>query len=466
MQTDSNPASEIMKKWDLPFLFNILDHIQDVVMVLDADTTIVYANEAYTKVLGVPVKKVLGRRLDMIETHALAIKVIQTGMPTYNLKDHIESLGLDVVGTGFPLKDNGKVTGCIAIFNNITEVERLNAELRRTKEIADYFQARLNEGEEDLVMFEDFRGQNSGIAETLNLAAKVARTDATVMIRGESGVGKDVLASAIHKASLRTDQPLIKVNCAAIPEALLESELFGYEEGAFSGAKKGGKLGKFELARGGSIFLDEIGDMTPGMQSKMLRVIQEKELERVGGTKTIKLDIRIISATNRDLEKMVKEGSFRQDLYYRLNIIPLYLLPLRERRDDIPVLCNTLLRKISGGDGPGKTVSPRALLALATHDWPGNVRELLNVLEYASIICNGGEIEPQDLPPYLRPEGEGKSRIEGKAFDIKHAVKDVERDLIIAALEKCKNNRSKAIRELGISRRTFYEKLNKYNIGA
>lgn len=465
MSTGTNiVTTDVIKQWDQKLLFKILDNIRDVVMVLDSDTTIVYANEAYANILGVPVDRVLGRRLDSIEPNALAIKVLRSGICTPNQRDYIPSLGIDVIGTGFPLFEGDQIIGCVAIFNNITEVVELNRELQRTKGVADYLQDQLNQREQLPLSFKEYVGQNSRLRETLVLAAKVARTDSTVLIRGESGVGKEVLARAVHNCSRRKDNPLIKVNCAAIPEALLESELFGFEDGAFTGAKKGGKLGKFELAHSGTIFLDEIGDMSINMQAKLLRVLQEKELERVGGTKTIKLDIRIIAATNRDLEKMIQDGSFRKDLYYRLNIVPLYLPPLRERKDDMLTLAKQFLTQFSEEAGQELNLSPQVIRILRTHDWPGNVRELQNVLEHASIVRSGPKIEVQHLPAYLRPIDDTGWQEEEKVYDLKETLAKVERELILDVLVNSNYNRSTAINALGISRGAFYEKLRRYKI--
>lgn len=450
-------------KWDQEFLFKILNNIQDVVLVLDAETTIVYANQAYAKILGVPVHKVLGRRLDEIEPNSGVIKAIRTGKAEYGA-ECLASVNIDVVGSSFPLFEGNEVIGSVAIFNNISEVVKLNRELQLTKGVADYLQEQLNQREQLPLSFQEYVGRNSRLRETLMLAAKVAKMDSTVLIRGESGVGKEVLARAIHNSSRRKDKPLIKVNCAAIPEALLESELFGFEDGAFTGAKKGGKLGKFELAHGGTIFLDEIGDMSLGVQAKLLRVLQERELERVGGTKTIKLNIRVIAATNKELEKMIKEGTFRHDLYYRLNIVPLHLLPLRERKDDILDLARKFLAQFSEEVGYDLVLSPQVIRILHAYDWPGNVRELQNVLEHASIVCSGNQIEVQHLPANLRIIKDEDQTQNRKAFDIKQAVAKVEKELILGALANCNNNRSIAMKELGISRRAFYEKLRKYKI--
>lgn len=450
-------------QWDRELLFQILDNIHDVVLVIDSDTTIVYANEAYAKILGVPVAKVLGRRLDKIEPKAAAIEILRTGKPSSG-KDYLDSLGIDVVGNSFPLYNGESIIGCVSTFKNITEVVELNRELQQTKGVADYLKEQLEQWEQLPLSFKEYVGQNSNLKETLVLAAKVARTDSTVLIRGESGVGKEVLAKAVHNSSRRKDMPLIKVNCAAIPENLIESELFGYEDGAFTGAKKGGKLGKFELAHSGTIFLDEIGDMSYTMQAKLLRVLQEKEFERVGGTKTIKIDIRVIAATNRNLESMIKKGTFRRDLYYRLNIVPLNLTPLRERKDDLLALAKTFLDQFAREVGHELTLSPQVVRFFQEYDWPGNIRELQNVLEHASIVCSGMTIEIYHLPAQIIPANRDQYKIKNKPYAVKEIVASVEKELILSALVTYKNNRTKAMKALGFSRRVFYDKLRRYGI--
>lgn len=449
-------------QWDRELLFQILDNIHDVVLVIDSDTTIVYANEAYAKILGVPVDKVLGRRLDKIEPKAMAIEILRTGEAKSG-GDYLDSLGIDVIGSSFPLYNGDTIIGCVSTFKNITEVVELNRELQQTKGVADYLKEQLEQWEQLPLSFKEYVGQNRNVKETLVLAAKVARTDSTVLIRGESGVGKEVLARAVHNSSRRKDRPLIKVNCAAIPEDLIESELFGYEDGAFTGAKKGGKLGKFELAHSGTIFLDEIGDMSLTMQAKLLRVLQEKEFERVGGTKTIKVDIRVIAATNRDLEIMIKDGTFRRDLYYRLNIVPLHLSPLRERKDDILALAKTFLNQFSREAGHNLALSPQVVGFFQEYDWPGNIRELQNVLEHASIVCSDGMIELYHLPAQMVPINREQLKTK-RPSSVKEIVASVEKELILSALVTHNNNRTKAMKALGFSRRVFYDKLRRYGI--
>jgi len=458
-------TSKIIPQWNQQILFDILDMIHDVVLVIDSDTTIVYANKAYAEILGVPVHKVLGKRLDKIEPEAGIIRIQRTEEVLQNRQSYLNSLGIDVFGSVFPLYDGSQMIGSVGVFKNITEEVRLTQEVQRTEGVADYLQEQLNQREALPLSFQEYIGQNSHLQETLLLAAKVARTDSTVLIRGESGVGKEVLARAIHNSSRRSSKPLIKVNCAAIPENLLESELFGYEEGAFTGAKKGGKMGKFELSHGGTIFLDEVGDMSLNMQAKLLRVLQEREIERVGGNETIKLNLRVVAATNRDLDAMMNEGTFRRDLYYRLNIISLFLPPLRERKDDILALAEYYLDKYSQQfDNPTPSLSPVTLTLLQNYDWPGNVRELQNVLEHALIISGGTSIEPQHLPAHLLKDRKSLRVVQEKHSGMKDAIGKMESELIATALRNSKGNRTQAMQALGISRRAFYDKLKRYNL--
>jgi transcriptional regulator with PAS, ATPase and Fis domain len=298
------------------------------------------------------------------------------------------------------------------------------------------------------------------------MAVKTAKGSSSVLILGESGTGKELFAHAIHNASSRCHGPFIKVNCAAIPEGLLESELFGYEEGAFSGARKGGKPGKMELANGGTLFLDEIGDMPLSMQVKMLRVLQEREFERVGGTKTIKLDVRVITATNKELEELASTGQFRCDLYYRLNIVSLTIPPLRERKDDIPLLCEMLLRKINHKlECFVDTISPECMARLTAYHWPGNVRELENVLERAvNIMDEGVCILVEHLPSSILTPKTNDAVEQTNRDDLTEARQDAEKNAIMKALATTGGNKSKAALLLHVNRSVFYEKLRRYNI--
>lgn len=306
-----------------------------------------------------------------------------------------------------------------------------------------------------------FLSKSKGMEEVLRIIKQIADTKTTIMIYGETGTGKGLAAQALHNLSCRRNKPFIKVNCAAIPETLLESELFGYEKGAFTGASTN-KPGRFELANGGSIFLDEIGDITPLMQVKLLKVMQEKEFERLGGIKTIKTDVRIIAATNKNLEDMVNKGVFRQDLYYRLNVVPIKMPPLRERKEDIPSLVEYFLTKCSYASEKGKKdISKDAITQLINYNWPGNIRELENVIERCVVISNSKVIDINDIPKYIWESDKCEDGNQGKLNDV---VDVAEKNIIIKALEECDGNRTKASEVLGISRRSLHRKISKYNI--
>ncbi len=394
-----------------------------------------------------------------------------------------------------PIKIGNKVIGVLAIDKIYSDKESLNihtefltmvagilggylklyldfeTEKRRIEEEKKYLQTQLNTimsktGIEGIV------AKSKKILEIVDIIKNVADTTATVLLTGESGVGKEVFAKAIHKLSSRADKPFIKINCAAIPEDLLESELFGYEKGAFTGAHTT-KKGKFELANGGTIFLDEIGDMPLLLQSKLLRVLQEKEIERLGSSKTIKVDVRIIAATNKNLEKMVQEGTFREDLYYRLNVIPIYIPPLRERKEDIPMLIYYFVDKFSKLYRKKLTVSKELVDLLTDYEWPGNVRELQNTIERMVILSKSEKLDFKDLPADIRKKLNEKSKTrevylkaQGEIQEIKlpKTVQQIEKEAIERALEESNYVIKKAAKLLGMTPRQVRYRMEKYNI--
>lgn len=320
---------------------------------------------------------------------------------------------------------------------------------------------------------EQIYGSSDGINKAKALAVRAARGGSTVLIIGESGTGKEVFARTIHAMSDRCGGPFVSVNCAAIPDALMEAELFGYESGAFTGAAKGGKPGKFELASGGTILLDEIGDMSPNLQAKLLRVLQERTVERVGGIKGIRIDVRIIAATNQDLVRMVEERRFRLDLYYRLNVVTIHLPPLRERPEDIPVIVRRSLPKLNARCSTNvHSIAPDAMKMLLTHDWPGNIRELENVLERALNVVDGSVIRVEHLPEYIVADRNGQERsrrqaanvVAGGGETLDAILSHFEKETLLETLSAAGGNKAKAARKLGISRSAFYEKLARYGI--
>ena len=304
-------------------------------------------------------------------------------------------------------------------------------------------------------------GTSNAMQEVFKLVEQVAQSNATVMIRGESGTGKDLIAHSIHYKSLRVDKPFIKINCTALPEALLESELFGHEKGAFTGAMER-KIGRFELANGGTIFLDEIGDFSLNLQVKLLRAIQFKEFERVGGTQTIKTNVRIVVATNRNLEEDIKNGLFREDLYYRINVFPIFLPPLRERKDDIMLLADHFLEKYSKENSKRiNRISTPAIEMLTAYHWPGNIRELENCIERAVLLCNDDTIRSEHLPPSLQMV---RKTTTAAGRTLPEMIENLEREMIIDALKKSAGQQRNAAKELGITERILGYKIKKYDI--
>jgi len=313
----------------------------------------------------------------------------------------------------------------------------------------------------DRYCFDSIIGTSEKMKEVLELAGRVAASDASLLITGESGTGKELLAKGVHFNSGRAENAFIAVNCAAIPEALIESELFGHVKGSFTGAVRD-KEGKFELADGGTLFLDEIGDLRIDLQAKILRALQEREVDRVGGTKPVAVDVRVIAATNKDIERAVHEGAFREDLYYRLNVITLAIPPLRERKEDIPLLADHFLKKFN--KGASVLLEAAALSALMAYGWPGNVRELENVIERASVLKRGARITPEELPEKLNKGNRGVADIILNLPEQGISLEDLEKSLIIKALEKHKGNQTRAAEFLGITRPTLIYRMEKFGL--
>ncbi len=311
-------------------------------------------------------------------------------------------------------------------------------------------------------VFKNIIGQSGVMQEVFKSVEKVTDSNVTVLVQGESGTGKEVIARAIHYHSKRANKPFVAVNCSALPESLLESELFGHEKGAFTGAT-GRRMGKFEQANNGTVFLDEVGLMSPVTQAKVLRVIQEREFERVGGNELIKVDVRLISATNRNLEEAMKNGEFREDLYYRISVFPIKLPPLRERKEDIPLLSAFFLDKYSKEENKNVTgISPDALELLMAYHWPGNVRELENAIERAIVLATNGEITPKDLPPAVKSLGEKK--LYESDNTLSSWIEKLEEEALKQALLECEGNISQTAKKLGIGRATIYRKAKKYGL--
>jgi len=445
----------------------VLESIEEGIVVVDKQAMVTMMNSAYCRFLGKTPSEVIGKPVTEVIPNTRLHEVVQDGRAEFNViqKIHVHNC----VVSRIPVVKNGEIICAIGnvVFKDVEDLKRLAKKLSQLQHEIDYYKEELRKTLGGKYTIDDLIGNNEEFQRVKNMGLKTAKGSSSVLISGESGTGKELFAHAIHNASPRCHGPFIKVNCAAIPEGLLESELFGYEEGAFSGARRGGKPGKIELANGGTLFLDEIGDMPLSMQAKLLRVLQEREVERVGGTKAIKLDARVITATNKDLEELCAGGQFRSDLYYRLNIVSLNIPPLRERRDDIPLLCEMLLSKINLKlECFVDTISPECMDKLTAYSWPGNVRELENVLERAvNIMDEGVCILREHLPrAILTPKYNGEEEQMHRS-DLVEAKQDIEKKAIMKALAAADGNKSKAALLLCMNRSVFYERLRKYNIG-
>ena len=379
-------------------------------------------------------------------------------------------LGVDKPYTGYESLD--EYTKFLTMVSNILgQSIKLISSMKKEKEQLEkekkYLKAQLSTllsktGLEGIV------GRSPAIMEVVDNIHQVAPTNATVLLMGESGVGKELFAKALHYNSPRASKPFVKLNCAAIPEDLLESELFGFEKGAFTGAYTT-KKGKFELANGGTIFLDEIGDMPISLQAKILRVLQEKEVERLGSSKPIKIDVRIIAATNKNLMEMVAQGTFREDLYYRLNVVPIFIPPLRERKEDIPVMVNYFIKRINQEYGKNVSVSKELMDLLVEYDWPGNVRQLQNTIERMVILSKKDILTPEDLPKELKhskisSQKENKNIIEINDTELPKTVEQIEKEAIIKALEEANYVIKNAAKLLGMTPRQIRYRMDRYGI--
>ena len=430
-------------------LNELLNAIEDGVVVLDREGRICYENEAYSRIIGVPMRKTIGRDMHVIEPDALLLRVLESGKPDARKWHRIKSVGKYVSMRMFPVWRNGVVAGAFSIFRDVTELNRLGMEVERITQVAEELTSQLDV---ELSRFQMI-GQDPQFRTLLSRAVTAAKTDATVLIRGENGVGKEGFAKLIHQVSPRRNRPFITVNCAAIPEALIESELFGYEEGSFTGARKGGKLGKFELAQGGTLFLDEVGDMPLIMQSKLLRVLQGGEIEKVGREENVAVDVRIVAATNQPLEELIEQRRFRADLYYRLNVVPLSIPPLRERQGDILPLAYHFLDRYNERYQKSAVISRGAAQALLSYDWPGNVRQLQNCIESAVILCGQEEIDPADLSlgTIARPVEAAQPAETRQYGTLREETIRFEGQLLRAVLEQCGGDRDEIAHRLGIT---------------
>ncbi|MEZ0116719.1 UNVERIFIED_ORG: PAS domain S-box-containing protein [Heyndrickxia coagulans] len=438
--------------------FALGDEISDGICVTDDCGIVLRVNKAYTRITGIAENEIVGRPVQFLRkkfNNPVTEKVLKEKKKISAMSTVANNKKVLLTGTPI-LNEHGELIQVYTIMRDLTEMMMLKEQLEeKEKESERYTEALklLNERKKQ----SNFIGQSSSMINIKRLIEQVSHTDATVLITGETGSGKEVIANEIFRNSTRKDHPFIKVNCAAIPETLLESELFGYEKGAFTGAQQKAKPGLLEMAHKGTILLDEIGEMPMKLQSKLLRCLQEQEITRVGGTKPIKLDIRVIAATNQNLQKQIKNGFFREDLYYRLNVIPIQVPPLKERKEDIYLLAHHFLEKFNKKYKKHKMFEAGAVDILASYPWPGNVRELENMIERLVIIRDEKTIEKEDVATALGETNSSAKRKNQIIMPLKAAVENLERDMIIQALKKY-GSTHKAAKILGVAQPTVVRK--------
>ncbi len=442
---------------NVPDFREVLDRVHFGSVMVDEQGIITFLSQPYAEFLGVKREEAVGRHVtEVIENTRMHI-VVETGELEIG-KQRVR--GQDLVVQRIPIRDgSGRVVGAFGqVMFEVQELRELVQRLKILESKVQYYEQELDCLRASRYTFDHIVGLSPTLAEAKGQALRAARSTSPVLLLGETGVGKELFAHAIHHASPRRHQPFIRVNCAALPRDLVESELFGYEAGAFSGASRRGKPGKFELAHGGSIFLDEIADMPLDVQAKVLRVLQEKEVERISGTRPIEVDFRLLAATHEDLEDLVRQGRFRMDLYYRLNVFPIRIPPLSERPDDIPALVDHVLRRLSEEMGRSHvTITPAAMAVLQHHRWPGNARELINVLERVLNALDGDVIDATHLPfaaggPPDDAVGVGQLR---------QLLREQEQLAVQEALKLAGGNKARAARLLGIHRTSLYKKLDR-----
>jgi transcriptional regulator with PAS, ATPase and Fis domain len=439
--------------------------------VVDKGGVIQLFNKTFSRFADVTREEAIGKKADKVIENTRLLTVLKTGVPERSQAHRLQ--GQNLIVHRLPLWRNNEVIGAVGmlVYEGVSEiyqaVERM--ETLEGLEIEKVLMAKEAKTSHDQIekqmRFEDILGESPVISETKHIARKAARTKATVLITGESGVGKEQFARAIHDTGITSEGNFVSVNCAAIPDNLLESELFGYAKGAFTGASKGGKIGKFELAHNGTLFLDEIGDMPMAMQVKILRVIQERMIERVGGTASIPVNFRLIAATNKNLKNMVAKGEFREDLYYRLFVIPIHIPPLKDRKQDIPIIIANKMQQLADTyEVAGKTIDQGILRLMGMYDWPGNVRELMNVLERLFVLTDTDHITMKGFPESLFAERDYHqlTLLENQNKSTSGLTKTEERNEIQMALEKTNGNKTQAAKLLGISRATLYNRISRF----
>jgi PAS domain S-box-containing protein len=438
----------------------IVENAFEWLVVVDREGRIIYINHNYCEFLEVNREETIGRHVtEVIENTRMHI-VAQTGKEELADLQYIK--GNYMIANRVPIVKNGEVIAAFGtvFFRDTQEWMKMDSHVKSLITRMQPYIQKIDSGVK--YTLDDILGESQQIINLKEKVKMVSNSDISILIRGESGTGKELFAHSIHQLSSRSQKPFIKVNCGAIPENLLESELFGYEEGAFTGAKKGGKKGKFQLADGGTLFLDEIGDMPLSMQVKLLRALQDGEIEPIGSTTSVSVDVRIIAATNRPLEKMIEEKRFREDLFYRVNVVPFSVPSLRERAEDLSLLIDHFINKVTNRLGKRIAGMDRQVMAVLTsYSWPGNIRELENIIEAAVHLTKGEQITLESLPDYMQTQN-AIYRFNNKK--LKDIVEETEKWVLKQSLERNQGDKILAANELGVSRSTLYDKLNKYDL--
>lgn len=439
------------------------DNLCEAVCICDSTGEVIYWNKASEKLYNIEKSKIIGLNIKNYFPNALTNKVFKE-KKTFKDVLHEPVAGKEVFLSAVPIFKNDKMIAVVTTDKDVNELDQLMKRLEIEEKKSKYYEVKYNEQIKRQYSFSGIIGKNKRIIEAVNLSQKIATSNATIMITGESGTGKDVFARAIHNASGRKGK-FVALNCSAIPEELLESELFGYDQGAFTGASKGGKIGKFELANGGTLFLDEIGEMPIKMQSKLLRVLQDGIIDKLGSNKSIKTDVRIISATNINIKSAIESEKFRSDLYYRLAVVNVELPPLRERKDDIKDLTNYFIKEFSVKENIKiKEFDEKIYHIFKNYCWDGNIRELRNVVQRIVILSNDGIIKSSDIPKYISTYESNIQNIDIENVDFDENVKRLEIKMLIDAIKATNGNRTMAAKLLKINRTTFYYKIKQYNL--
>ena len=457
-------------KWfpdvDEKLLHAFIDNPYECPVLIDSNGIIRFMSYYNAEAYGLSPHEAIGKHVKEVIKGTKLDNVLRTGKAEIGKVFYVG--GRKRIVARIPLKDKeGNVIGALTklMFHQTEKITELYHRMEILEEHLKYYQTEIASLKGAAYILDQIIGESPNMKDTKKLALQAAGSDVSTMITGESGTGKELFAEAVHQKSRRADKAFIKVNCAAIPHDLIESELFGFEGGSFTGARQRGKPGKFELADGGTIFLDEIGDMPAQMQAKLLRVIQEHEIERVGGTKPLKIDFRVISATNQNLESLVQEGVFRMDLYYRLNIFHIRTPSLREMPEDIPRIAYYYLSRLRQKQQRGPTrISEEAMTLLKHYSWPGNVRELRNLIEKSIITAERHEISVNDLPNRIREFYKERDEVAERSGLLQDILKDAERQAIVEAIRVANGNKAEAARLLGIHRTGLYQKIKRHQI--